>query len=349
MGRTYFQRVSEMTPTRVWINNPTREKARSAIAAGAIGCTTNPSYISKVLDDRVDGEYVRAKIRALLKEEPDDTRLLERVYSDMAVELAEIFRPIWEESRAAQGYVSIQGDPFHESEENIFSYAIKNHARAKNITPKIPFVKTAKHAVEELLLRGVPLNITEVMAMRQALDIHEIYTKVEKQRASMPIVYYSHIMGIFNEYMTEYVASNGIDIAPDVVSQAGIAVARKMAQVLYERKARIEMISGGARTVENFTDMVGAPAYVTINWNGTFDVLLERNEHVVQRFLQPTPDRVVDELLEKVPEFRRAYMINGITEAEYEEYGPVVKFRNSFQKGWKAALGEVAKLRGETR
>lgn len=349
MNKTYFHRVSEMTPTRVWINNPTRDQARRAIAAGAIGCTTNPSYISKILDDPADGEYVRGKMRALLAKEADDTRLLEQVYGEMVVELAGIFHPIWEESRGTQGYVSIQGDPFDESEETILRDAMKNYAMAENITPKIPFVESAKPAVEKLLMSGVPLNITEIMAMRQALDVHEIYIKVAKARASMPVVYYSHIMGIFNEYMTEYVAGKGIDIAADIVSQGGIAVARKMVQVLSERKARIEMISGGARTVENFTDMVGAPAYVTINWHGTFDVLLERNEFVVQKFLQPTPDSVVDELLEKVPEFSRAYMINGITEAEYEEYGPVVKFRNSFQKGWKIALAEVEKLRREGR
>lgn len=349
MSKTYFQRVSEMTPTRVWINNPTRQQARQAIDAGATGCTTNPSYISKLLEDPTDGEYVRNRIRELLAEEADDTRLIERVYSALVRELAEIFHPMYEESQGAQGYVSIQGDPFNESEENLLRYAMENHALAENITPKIPYVETAKHAVKQLMLNGVPLNITEIMAVRQALDVHETYADVAKKRKGMPVVYYSHIMGIFNEYMAEYVAKQGIGIAPDIVSQAGIAVARKMTQVLSERKARIEMISGGARTVENFTDMVGAHAYVTINWHGTFDILLERNENVVQRFLQPTPDTVVDELLEKVPEFGRAYMMNGITEAEYEEYGPVVKFRESFQKGWKAALTEVAKLRRESR
>jgi hypothetical protein len=76
MNKTYFHRVSEMTPTRVWINNPTREQAKEAIDDGAIGCTTNPSYISKILSDSVDGEYVRNKIMGLLAAEPDDTSLL---------------------------------------------------------------------------------------------------------------------------------------------------------------------------------------------------------------------------------------------------------------------------------
>ena len=349
MEKTYFQRVNEMTPTRVWINNPTREQAKEAIAAGAIGCTTNPSYISKILVDPTDGEYVREKICSYLTDERNDARVLEHVYRDMVAELSETFYPIYKKSHGTQGYVSIQGDPFDESEENVMLYALENRKIADNITPKIPFVESTLNAVRKLLLQGIPLNITEIMSIRQALDVHEIYKEVARERADMPIVYYSHIMGIFNEYIAEYVAEKEIDISADVASQAGIIIARKMVQVLSERDAKIEMISGGARTLENFTDMVGAHAYVTINWKGTFDALLSRNEYVVQKFMSPSPDSVVDELLEKIPEFTRAYMINGITAEEFEDYGPVVKFRNSFQNGWNIALAEVARLRAEIK
>ena len=33
----YFQRVTRMSPSRFWINNPTRHEADLAIAAGATG------------------------------------------------------------------------------------------------------------------------------------------------------------------------------------------------------------------------------------------------------------------------------------------------------------------------
>ncbi len=46
---TFFHRVSARTPTRFWINNPTDEEARLAIANGAIHCTTNPTYAGKML------------------------------------------------------------------------------------------------------------------------------------------------------------------------------------------------------------------------------------------------------------------------------------------------------------
>ena len=44
MAKGYFHRLHQETPTRLWINNPTLEEADLAIEAGAISCTTNPSY-----------------------------------------------------------------------------------------------------------------------------------------------------------------------------------------------------------------------------------------------------------------------------------------------------------------
>ena len=66
---------------------------------------------------------------------------------------------------------------------------------------------------------------------------------------------------------------------------------------------------------------------------------------MVQRFAMPIPQSVIDELSEKVDEFNRAYYVHGITEEEYEDYGPVVLFRSSFEKAWKNALEEIRNQR----
>lgn len=343
----YFHRVSSMTATRVWINNPTRQQARDAIAAGACGCTANPAYLSKVLRDPVEGEYIRGIIRELLPQEADDLRLMEKLQSRVVGELAKIFYPVYEESHGAYGFVSIQGDPFLETEENIYSYAKTNHAMSANITPKIPLVESAFGAIQRLLEEGVPLNVTEVMSIHQYIDLLEIYNAAAARGGRMPAVFCSHIMGIFNEYMQEYVAREGIEIERDVLCQAGGAVARKMLEIGAERLSPIRWISGGARSVTDFTGLVGSNMNITINWPGTFDVLLESDQPVLQVFNQPVPLSVIDELLEKLPEFTKAYMINGIEAREYDDYGPVVKFRSSFQKGWKEALTEIAKMRAE--
>ena len=49
MTETYFQKVRTQTPTRLWVNNPTMEECDLALAQGAMGCTTNPSYGGNLL------------------------------------------------------------------------------------------------------------------------------------------------------------------------------------------------------------------------------------------------------------------------------------------------------------
>jgi transaldolase len=105
------------------------------------------------------------------------------------------------------------------------------------------------------------------------------------------------------------------------------------------------MISGGARGLQHFTEMVGAESCITINWTGASDLLLEQNPMVIQRFLQPTPYSVLDELEAKLPDFRKAYEAGAIQPDEYEEYGPVQLFFNSFRTGWKKVLAVIEQCR----
>lgn len=63
MKQGYFHRVAALTPTKMWINNVTPQEAEWAIAAGAMGCTQNPSYTWKMLTH----ETGKAEALALLQ------------------------------------------------------------------------------------------------------------------------------------------------------------------------------------------------------------------------------------------------------------------------------------------
>ena len=183
------------------------------------------------------------------------------------------------------------------------------------------------------------------MAVRQVLDVCDVYEKAIKGISKPAPLYFSLITGIYDEYLQKYVKDNNIDISQDILWQAGISVARKVHALVQERGYPCGFIGGGARGLHHFTEMVGANASITINWVGTADKLIEQNSPVVSRFLAPTPYSVEDELLEKLPVHRQAYFINGIEPHEYEEYGPVVLFRNNFATAWNNALGYIKSKR----
>lgn len=299
------------------------------------------------MQDPEERPYVMEKLAEILKSEPDDTQALVKLQRALVEGIAQKFMPMYEASHGQCGYVSIQGDPFDETEESIVRYAKFNTANLPNMTAKIPVVPGGIKAIKQLAPERVPINTTEIMTIRQALDIADIYDDVCAKVKDPAPMYYSVITGIFDQYLAKYVADKGIDVSPDAVWQAGLAVAKKTYAAVKERNSQIRFIGGGARGLHHFTEMVGADCVVTINWKGTADKLIEEDPAVVQRFAMPIPQSVVDELTEKVDEFRRAYYVHGITEEEYEDYGPVVLFRSSFEDAWKNALAEIKTQRAE--
>lgn len=345
MNATYFHRVIAQTPTGFWINNVTQEEARLAIAAGASGCTQNPSYVWKMLSHATDNFHAVEKLDACLHEYSNDSHAIVALQRALVGEIAEIFRPMYEASAGMRGYVSIQGDPFHEDVDTIVNQARFNREAGPNIMAKVPVTVDGLKAIRILAAEGVPINATEVMSVHQALDVCEVYREATAGMKLRSPIYLSHIAGIFDEYITEYAARISANVPKDYLWQAGIAVAKKIDQLMREMCTSVGLISGGARGLQHFTEMIGCKCVVTINWSGTADVLLGKDLPVVQRFLQPTPLSVTDALCETLPDFRKAYDTNGLKPDEYEEFGPVVRFRSSFESSWRSALNFAATRR----
>lgn len=341
---TYFHRVARQTPTRFWINNVTREQARLALDAGAVGCTQNPAYTWKMLQGP-DKAHAIEVLDEILRQEPEDSVALIRLQRALVEEIALAFLPLYRESGGKHGYVSIQGDPFHEDCESIVRWGRFNAENLPNIMLKVPATEEGLKAIDILLREGYAINATEVMALRQAADVCDVYTRATAGMERPPVAFFSHIAGIFDEHMTA--AARDMDIPKDYVWQAGIAAAKKIYQYTKTHAPAVGMISGGARGLHHFTEMVGADAVVTINWAGTADKLLEQDPPVVQRFLAPVPLEVTDTLCRCLPEFRQAYELHAIEPKDYEDFGPVVRFRGSFEKAWASALDFIRQRRTE--
>ena len=345
MGKGYFERVQEQTPTRFWINNVTRQQAQLAIDNGAVGCTQNPAYTWKMIENTDEKEYVDGIIKNVIAEESDDNKALVRLQRELIGGVAKVFHPMYDASHGKNGFVSIQGDPFNETAEAIVDYGRFNREAGENIMCKIPAVPGGLKAIETLIKERVPINATECMAARQVLDVCEIYEKTTKNMVNPAPLYYSVITGIFDQYVKNEVKEEEIDISPDKVWIAGLAVAKKIYEIVKRRGYDCHFIGGGARGLHHFTEMVGADAAITINWAGTADKLLELDQPVVSRFYNPVDMEIIDELTEKIPTFRKAYYLNEIEPDEYEDYGPVVLFRSSFESAWKNARAHIASLR----
>lgn len=345
MNNGYFQRVQEQTPTKFWINNVTRLQAQQAIDSGACGCTQNPAYTWKMLNNEQEKPYVMQFLQKIIANEPDDNKALIHLQRELIGGVAKVFKQVFDATRGRNGYVSIQGDPFQEDKESILEFARFHREAGENIMCKIPVVPGGLSAFESLIKENVPINATECMAIQQVIDTCEIYEKTTKNMVNPAPMYFSLITGIFDEYLRNTVARDNVDISKDYVWQGGLAVAKKVYEIVKRRGYKCQFIGGGARGLHHFTEMVGGDVNITINWTGTADILIDQDPPVVSRLFNPIPFEVIDELTTKVEDFRRAYYLNAITPDEYEDYGPVVLFRSAFEKDWKQARDMIATLR----
>ena len=344
MNNNYFHRVNQLTPTRFWINNVTVEEAHFAIQEGATGCTQNPSYVWKMIENESTKGKVDTLIKKYKQEGMDTDNIIVHVQRDLVEEIARIFLPMYESSNGQYGFVSIQGNPFSEDKESIIAAALFNCEPLPNIMAKLPVTKEGLEAIEYISSKGIAINATEVMALKQAIDVCRAYERGIKGAKNMSPIYYSHITGILDEYFATYVKENGIDIDRDILYQAGMLVAKKCYHMTKSINKNVGFIGGGARGLHHFTEMVGADACITINWKGTADQLVAENPYIIDRFTMKESDLVIDQLYSKIPDFKKAYFTSEIDVDEYEDFGPVVLFRNSFEQAWKKACDYIESL-----
>ena len=343
MNNTYFNRVQNATATRFFINNVTRNEADISIKAGAVGCTQNPTYCWRILTNSGDASYAKELLLKIMDDVSDNGEALTRLQHKLVEGVAKQFLPLYKESGGRLGYVSVQGDPFKEDKGSILRYAHFN-CTAPNIMAKIPAIPAGLKAAAVLASEGVPILLTECFAISQVIDSCEMYMEATKSLKNPAPMYFALITGIYDEYLQNHVHENQIQIDRDTLWQAGFSIAKKVHEIVEQRQYPCGFIGGGARGLHHFTEMVGANASITINWSSA-EELIALDAPISNRFMQPTPHIAIDELTEKLEDFRKAYYINALKPNEYETFGPVALFRNIFEDAWKKSENLVASLR----
>ncbi len=342
---SYFQNVHAISKTRFWVNNVTRAQARLAIKAGAVGCTQNPAYLSKVIGSKDDGAWIDGMIDELLPVYADDNALLAELQRRVIAGICREFMPIYKESDGQNGLVSIQADPFHEDVGTILDNAERSRALLPNFLIKIPATKSGIEAIALLIPQRVPLLATEVMSMDQVIELLELHRRLTQGMENPAPFIFAHINGIFDEHLEATAKQQHIDVSAEALRCASFALARQMQSLMAERGYTASYLAGGARGLHHFTDMVGVEGGVTINWTGAADKLIELDEQPDDRFAKPIPQHLIDELMAKLPDFRRACTPGSLAAEDYEHFGPVVRFRDAFEEGWAMALDYVARKR----
>ena len=118
-------------------------------------------------------------------------------------------------------------------------------------------------------------------------------------------------------------------IDPGVYEWAGVAVFKRAYEVFQERGLRARLLSAAYRNHLQWTELVGGEVVVSIpfGWQQRFQA---SGIDPTPRMDIPVDTRIVDTLYDSVPDFRRAYDVDGMATTEFDEFGATRKTLRQF-------------------
>jgi transaldolase len=115
----------------------------------------------------------------------------------------------------------------------------------------------------------------------------------------------------------------------------------KRAYAIYkERGYRARLLAAAYRHLGHWSEFIGGDLIVSLPYEWQLKANASDIE-VKERMSAPVEPRIVEAIYEKIPDFRRAYDQDGMTVAEFEDYGATVRTLRGFIASVHDLMAEV--------
>ncbi|MGH9469482.1 MAG: bifunctional transaldolase/phosoglucose isomerase [Terriglobia bacterium] len=145
---------------------------------GVTGVTSNPSIFEKAIVGSDD--YSASLDEIYGRGESDPMKIFEGLALPDIQAAADVFRPVYEKTCRADGYVSLEVSPFiaYDTQRAIDEARRLWKAVAReNVMIKIPGTAEGVPAIQQLLSEGININITLLFAVDRYAEVAEAYMK----------------------------------------------------------------------------------------------------------------------------------------------------------------------------
>jgi transaldolase len=182
MGPSRLHRLAELGQS-VWIDFLSRDMLRTGELArlmkedAVVGVTSNPTIFQKAISA---GNAYDDQLRAVLEEEQDPKEIFIRLASKDIEDALDLLRPVWDEGDGRDGYVSFEVDPsLAYDTEGTIEEAQRLHdlINRPNLFVKIPATEPGLPAIEEMIARGRPINVTLIFSLDRYSEVAEAYIR----------------------------------------------------------------------------------------------------------------------------------------------------------------------------
>ena len=328
--------MTQTTPTCLWNDSASTQELTYSIEHGAVGATCNPVIVLGVLKKEV-GQW-KERIHSLIKERPTATenQIGWQLVREVSAKSAALLKPIFDQHKGRNGRLSIQTDPrFYRDTRAIVEQAAEFTEIASNMIVKIPVTRAGIPAIEEATYRGISINATVCFTLPQCIAVAEAVERGLQRRekevkdiASMGPVC-TIMVGRLDDWLKVAAEKENITIDPGYLEWAGVAVFKKAYQIFKERDYRIRLLSAAFRNHMHWSEFIGgdvviSPPYAWQVRFNTSDIGIQR------RIYNPVNGKIVEELLAKFGDFRRAYSENGLSVEEFDDFPPTRRTLRQF-------------------
>lgn len=334
-------------PTEFWNDSCAVEELAYAIARGGTGATSNPTIVLEILR-RERADWV-PRIRELAAEHPSWTEVESTwaVIEAMAVRGAGVLAPVFERTAGRAGRLSLQTDPvLYPDAERMLEQGLRFAALAPNMQVKFPATAAGIRAIEAATARGVSINATVCFTVPQALAVADAVERGLDAFAAgggdvaamTPVC--TIMIGRLDDWMRAVADRDSIAVHPDALDWAGIAAFKRAYGIYRERGYRTRLLAAAYRHRLHWTELVGGDLIMTMPhaWQARFEASGITPEDRIDEPVDPT---LVRELLERIPDFRRAYAPDGLSTSEFDGYGATVRTLRTFIAAYHDLLGTV--------
>jgi transaldolase len=142
------------------------------------------------------------------------------------------------------------------------------------------------------------------------------------------------MVGRLDDWLKVVADKDNIITNPGYLEWPGVAVMKKTYRIYTERSYRLRLLSAAFRNHMHWSEFIGGDVVISppYQWQKRFNA---SNVDVVNRMDEhPVAPEIIDELLEKFKDFRRAYEENGMTVEEFDGYGPTRRTLRQFIGGY---------------
>jgi transaldolase len=255
---------------------------------------------------------------------------------EISAKRSELLRPIFEKQRGRNGRLSIQTDPhYYRNPAALVEQAQRFDGLAPNMIVKIPATQAGIAAIEEATFRGISINATVSFALPQCIAVAEAMERGFSRRekaghdVSMMGPVCTIMGGRLDDWLKVVAEKQDITLEPGYLEWAGVAVFKKAYKIFRERGYRVRLLSAAFRNHMQWSELVGGDVVISppYKWQVRFNA---SDVSVAPRIENPVDPEIVNQLLKKFPDFRRAYNEDGLSVAEFDKYGPTVRTLRQF-------------------